>query len=66
MSDGPTKVEAAREKLERAALSYTRAGRRRVSPENREKLARACERLERAAREYGYEVGRQSRPSHDL
>ena len=57
MSDGPTKVEAARERLERAAVGYSRAGRRKASPENREKLTRAGQRLERAALNYGYVTG---------
>jgi hypothetical protein len=49
MADGPTKVEAAWQRLGRAALGYGRAGRRPGTTKNSERFARAQRRLCSAA-----------------
>jgi hypothetical protein len=61
MSDGPTKQEAARTRLERAACRYAVVGRMPATEKSRRLYKIAEKRLQRAALAYGDAV---SSPKH--
>jgi len=58
MSDGPTRQEAARDKLERAAMRFSVVGRRPATDENRPKFQRATAALHSAAMDYASAVSK--------